>query len=582
MDDLFQGLMSTGRGTLNTHRNSKDGSDPSGPPFVAVFNADGDGVADASSDVLAAASLEIAVASADAAPDTERTPVLERSAGMQVSQAHFTGGEVTTPLDQRPAHDDVPNATTSRGTTPSEVGEEAPLGPSATGTAQHARPIADGQAQEIFPTASDRASTRTALPSLTADDGLPTELSKVPTGSSPLFAVEQTSKTNPISKVSADSLFAPALRDELPTRSSEGLRPIAATASTIAAEGASTLHAPNASAPSSDRSLASPAANEDGRPLTERALVGSSVNARIDPAETATNPDDPRVLPETQRPQSDRAPLADARMSAGSGLPIARSTAVAAISPELSINGAAFAEVPDVQPSESQLFEAPEKTLSDHSDQRPPLHSEAPRGPNWAPYVTPSQSDFTARATQTQTSTSALITGAEMDIAFESFTSLQVGTLNSGAIVSGFQPMAPGLPPNAPNLVAQQIAAALQDSGSEQGQPIELALDPPELGRVRLHVAELAGVLTLTIHAERPETAELMRRHLDLLAREFSEAGVDAPSVRVSQDGPDGRSNGQGSSDGPEPSATEPVDLATSPSNQSRTPDQAGALDLRL
>lgn len=136
----------------------------------------------------------------------------------------------------------------------------------------------------------------------------------------------------------------------------------------------------------------------------------------------------------------------------------------------------------------------------------------------------------------------------------------------------------PHAPSTMANAAAQQIAAALTDPTRDTGAPLELALDPPELGRVRLQITELAGVMTLTIQAERPETADLIRRHLDLLAQEFAASGLDAPSVRISQDG---QGNGQGSTGEdpatPAPDLPEAEDARTSPN---RT--QEGRLDLRL
>jgi flagellar hook-length control protein FliK len=85
-----------------------------------------------------------------------------------------------------------------------------------------------------------------------------------------------------------------------------------------------------------------------------------------------------------------------------------------------------------------------------------------------------------------------------------------------------------------PQQIAQHIAASLPRPISDMGSgTLELALDPPELGRVRMTLVEAGGVMTLSIVADRPETVELMRRHMDILAQEFSRAGLDAPNVRV-------------------------------------------------
>ena len=81
---------------------------------------------------------------------------------------------------------------------------------------------------------------------------------------------------------------------------------------------------------------------------------------------------------------------------------------------------------------------------------------------------------------------------------------------------------------------SQQIVNASAQLQAEPGGPIDIALDPPELGRVRLSLVEVNGAMTVSITAERPETADLIRRHLALLADEFARQGLDAPMVDIS------------------------------------------------
>lgn len=95
-----------------------------------------------------------------------------------------------------------------------------------------------------------------------------------------------------------------------------------------------------------------------------------------------------------------------------------------------------------------------------------------------------------------------------------------------------------------PAPIARQVAGALADPSRDRGVPLDLTLDPPELGRLRLGFSEVNGVLTVTIAAERSETADLIRRHVALLAEEFARAGLDAPSVNISHGGADQRSHG--------------------------------------
>jgi hypothetical protein len=74
----------------------------------------------------------------------------------------------------------------------------------------------------------------------------------------------------------------------------------------------------------------------------------------------------------------------------------------------------------------------------------------------------------------------------------------------------------------APPPAERQIAAAI--SASTTGRT-DILLDPQELGRVRLSLEGDETALVLTIQAERSETADLLRRHADLLLQEFRDAG---------------------------------------------------------
>lgn len=112
--------------------------------------------------------------------------------------------------------------------------------------------------------------------------------------------------------------------------------------------------------------------------------------------------------------------------------------------------------------------------------------------------------------------------------------------------------------------------------------PVEIALDPPELGRVRLSLVEINGAMTLSITAERPETADLMRRHLSLLTEEFARQGLDAPMVDISGGGQGERQARD--DDRPALSAPPPHPIDT-PAMTMRTGPATGAatgLDLRL
>lgn len=71
--------------------------------------------------------------------------------------------------------------------------------------------------------------------------------------------------------------------------------------------------------------------------------------------------------------------------------------------------------------------------------------------------------------------------------------------------------------------VAAQITGAIRGADTNT---LELRLDPPELGRVLIQMSTQDGEMRAVITTERAETAELMRRHADVLGRELARAGL--------------------------------------------------------
>ncbi len=76
--------------------------------------------------------------------------------------------------------------------------------------------------------------------------------------------------------------------------------------------------------------------------------------------------------------------------------------------------------------------------------------------------------------------------------------------------------------PETARQVANQIAIAITNTTSKT---TEIALNPEELGRVRLSLSAADGAITLNVLAERAETQDLLRRHIDQLAQEFRALG---------------------------------------------------------
>lgn len=91
--------------------------------------------------------------------------------------------------------------------------------------------------------------------------------------------------------------------------------------------------------------------------------------------------------------------------------------------------------------------------------------------------------------------------------------------------------------PVAPEAVLSQVTVAVARSGGA-ARKVELRLDPPELGRVEIHLAPTErGALHATVVAERPETHELLRRHGEVLARELVAAGYSDVTLSFSSGG---------------------------------------------
>jgi len=76
---------------------------------------------------------------------------------------------------------------------------------------------------------------------------------------------------------------------------------------------------------------------------------------------------------------------------------------------------------------------------------------------------------------------------------------------------------------------ARQIFASIR---ADKGGGVDLRLDPPDLGRVRIQFTfERSDVVVATVSSERGETLDLMRRHSSDLARELQRAGFESVTL---------------------------------------------------
>lgn len=133
-----------------------------------------------------------------------------------------------------------------------------------------------------------------------------------------------------------------------------------------------------------------------------------------------------------------------------------------------------------------------------------------------------------------------------------------------------------------PTHVARQIMEIAQNL---PGRPVEIALSPEELGRVRLAVSTQEAGLVVHIAAERPETLDLLRRNVSLLGDDFQALGYDDVAFSF------GPQTGSDQSDAPQSQdasifaelseSSPPIPPPPTPLAKNRSTAQGG-LDVRL
>ncbi|WP_217704078.1 flagellar hook-length control protein FliK, partial [Salipiger sp. HF18] len=91
--------------------------------------------------------------------------------------------------------------------------------------------------------------------------------------------------------------------------------------------------------------------------------------------------------------------------------------------------------------------------------------------------------------------------------------------------------------------VLRQVIEGVTTAPGTGDDVIELQLRPEELGHLRFRMVQGEHGLLLSISADRPETLDLLRRHVDQLARSLSDLGYGDASFSF---GEGGQSNGRG------------------------------------
>ncbi len=143
-------------------------------------------------------------------------------------------------------------------------------------------------------------------------------------------------------------------------------------------------------------------------------------------------------------------------------------------------------------------------------------------------------------------------------------------------------PGAAGTEQAAMRIVSQAVPAIV--SNPERGA-IEIRLEPASLGRLEITMEIVDQQLRAVVHAERPATLDLMRRHADMLTQQLQDSGFADVDVSFSDergrfaDSPAGNGAAHALTFGSEPGADAGAPLPTGPA---ATILPADGIDLRL
>lgn len=116
-----------------------------------------------------------------------------------------------------------------------------------------------------------------------------------------------------------------------------------------------------------------------------------------------------------------------------------------------------------------------------------------------------------------------------------------------------------------PAMISRQMAEAMQRLPDK---PVEISLNPQELGRVRMSISAAEAGITVSVIAERPETLDLMRRNIDQLMRDFQSIGYENINFSFSE----GQTKQNFGDDGEETSGGRHSSLELAPDDNIETP----------
>ncbi|MDJ0627381.1 MAG: flagellar hook-length control protein FliK [Rhodobacter sp.] len=153
--------------------------------------------------------------------------------------------------------------------------------------------------------------------------------------------------------------------------------------------------------------------------------------------------------------------------------------------------------------------------------------------------------------------------------------------LTAGAVTEEAQPGTVRPAPEAP--ISRHVAFQLAEAARHlPDRPVEITLNPEELGRVRMTLTLSDTAMTVSLLVERGETAELLRRNIEGLAQEFRALGYRDVAFEFSGEGrgSDGQAGAQ--TDNPVPHTPDPAKLPDEDTPAPLRIDVSGRVDIRL
>jgi hypothetical protein len=322
---------------------------------------------------------------------------------------------------------------------------------------------------------------------------------------------------------------------------------------------------------SKEQTAGTPQADHTSRPLQRAAPEHPGQMAKIDHShQVSGNPT--TVSPVAGQQPTERAPLK------GQVAPHADKRHTETFQPQRT--SSEMKAIPNSGMGEAAVFKTPaERQVKLH-----PGYAEARRSAENLPILTPKQTIPTGTAPNIQPEAKPIQINGAGTTATRLLEPVEEFTWDVRPLApsTSSQPQMLTARPEMPAHLAQHLAHALHRSPD---RPLEIALNPAELGRVRMTLAATDAGIVVTILADRPDTLDLMRRNINDLGQSFSELGYEDIAFAFGQNDDPSDTSSDPRSDDPDVLALDLDGAAPAPQDPIDTPRLAivaDGVDLRL